>query len=430
MKRKLVVLMFVFSLFLTMFSGAVLASEGSDTDEEFEAFDDFEEFDDFEAFDDFEEFDEESFEREEALEDPSDPDEIERARVIEVIEGGTEEAEASFFDDIQTVRIEMLSGDQSGEELEAIHTLTGNQGSDFIVEPGDRVLVSAIEIGGETEIHIIEYERDMYIYAVLGIFIVLLILLGGKKGIKTIFTLAFTLLLLIGVLIPGLLAGYSPVLLTILISIAVTIVTILTVGGINVKSASAIIGVLGGVLTSGLIAYFVGNQINLTGLSSQEAMMLMFIPQEIDFNFGGLLFAGIIMGALGAVMDVGMSIASAMEEIRLVDPAIPTKKLIFAGLNVGKDIMGTMANTLILAYVGSLIPVLLLFSAYQEPFISIINMNIIATEVMRALAGSIGLILAIPLTAVSAGLLRDKFKPRKASLANAPASDAKTESVS
>ncbi|EXJ23175.1 Integral membrane protein [Alkalibacterium sp. AK22] len=421
MKRKLFILLFAFSLFIPLFSGVAIASGTVETDEELEAFDEFDEFDEFE---------DDTFELEEALEEPSDPDEIERARVIEVIDGGTQEAEESFFDDVQTVRIEMLSGDQSGEELEAIHTLIGNQGSDFIVEPGDRVLVSAIDIGGETEVHIIEYERDMYIYTVLGLFIVLLILLGGKKGIKTIFTLAFTLLLLIGVLIPGLLAGYSPVLLTVLISIAVTVVTILTVGGVNVKSASAIIGVLGGVLISGLIAYFVGNQINLTGLSSQEAMMLMFIPQEVDFNFGGLLFAGIIMGALGAVMDVGMSIASAMEEIRLVDPSIPTKKLILAGLNVGKDIMGTMANTLILAYVGSLIPVLLLFSAYQEPFISIINMNIIATEVIRALAGSIGLILAIPLTAVSAGLLRDKFQPKKEPYVSASPLDPSTETKS
>lgn len=204
--------------------------------------------------------------------------------------------------------------------------------------------------------------------------------------------------------------------MTILISLIISVVTILTVGGLNIKSIAAITGVLGGVLISGLIAYIVGNQINLTGLSGQEAMMLMYIPQNVDFNFGGLLFAGIIMGALGAVMDVGMSIASAMEEIRLADPTISTKRLILSGMNVGKDIMGTMANTLILAYIGSMIPLLLLFTAYQEPFISIINMNVIATEVIRALAGSIGLVLSIPLTAVSSGLLRDKLKPQKVSL--------------
>lgn len=111
-------------------------------------------------------------------------------------------------------------------------------------------------------------------------------------------------------------------------------------------------------------------------------------------------------------MDVGMSIASAMEEIRQVDPSISTKKLILAGMNVGKDIMGTMANTLILAYVGSMIPLLLLFAAYQQPYVSIINMDIVATEVIRALSGSIGLILTIPLTAITSGLLRDKLNPQ------------------
>ncbi|MDZ7834898.1 MAG: YibE/F family protein [Alkalibacterium sp.] len=243
-----------------------------------------------------------------------------------------------------------------------------------------------------------------------------------EERLQTIITLSLTLVLLLKVLIPGLLAGYSPILLTIGISIIITVVTILFVGGNNIKSYSAIIGVLGGVLIAGLIAYVVGNQIRLTGISSQEAGMLMYIPQGVDFDFSGLLFAGIIMGALGAVMDVGMSIASAMEEIRAVDPSISTKKLILAGMNVGKDIMGTMANTLILAYIGSMIPLLLLFSAYQEPFISIINMDLIATEVIRALSGSIGLILSIPLTAITSGLLRDKVKARKVSPASSDVS--------
>lgn len=429
MKKRLVMIILLLNLIIPYFIYSAHAEEApspfdsqskllaSEMDDEIEEFDDVEEFEESEEFDDFEEFNEfETFDEFDNDFEDVPADEIERARVIEVLPGDGPGLDEGFYQEIQTVRVEILSGDQEGEEVEAIHTLTGNPGSDFEVEPGDRILISVIEIGGESQVHIVEYERDRTIYIVLALFVILLILLGGLKGLKTILTLALTLFLLLRVLIPGLLAGYSPILMTILISLIITVVTILTVGGLNIKSIAAITGVLGGVLISGLIAYIVGNQINLTGLSGQEAMMLMFIPQNVDFNFGGLLFAGIIMGALGAVMDVGMSIASAMEEIRMADPTVSTKRLILSGMNVGKDIMGTMANTLILAYIGSMIPLLLLFTAYQEPFISIINMNVIATEVIRALAGSIGLVLSIPLTAVSSGLLRDKLKPQKVSL--------------
>lgn len=403
MKKRLLAVLFMLSMLIPYFTEAVHAADPSFSTEEGD-----EEYFDSDLLD-------------ESGEETTD--QIERARVLEVEEPSGPVNSEDYYSETLSIRIVFLSGDQRGEEIDAINTLTGNPSYDFDLSPGDRVLVNTIELHGETEVHVVEYLRDFHIYIVLGIFLALLIILGGKKGIKTIFTLGLTLFLLLKVLIPGLLAGYSPILLTIGISFIITVTTILLVGGRNIKSYAAIIGVLGGVFIAGLIAYIVGGQINLTGMSSQEAMMLMYIPQDVNFNFGGLLFAGIIMGALGAVMDVGMSIASSMEEIRLVDPSISTKKLIMAGMNVGKDIMGTMANTLILAYIGSMIPVLLLFTAYQEPFITIINMDIIATEVVRALAGSIGLILSIPLTAVSAGLLRDKIKPQKVSLTSTELSE-------
>ncbi len=154
-----------------------------------------------------------------------------------------------------------------------------------------------------------------------------------------------------------------------LISIAITIVTIFVIGGINSKSIAAIIGTSSGVLIAGIIAYIVGSQVRLTGLSAEEATMLMYIPQGIDFDFRSLLFSGIILGALGAIMDVGMSISSSIEEIHNANQSLTTKELFNAGMNVGKDIMGTMTNTLILAYTGSSIPLLLLFMAYETSMI-------------------------------------------------------------
>ncbi|SET05825.1 Uncharacterized membrane protein [Natronincola peptidivorans] len=352
----------------------------------------------------------EDYTHEDYIEEPV----IERAKVLTVEEFQDPDLGNDFFIENMLVTLEILSGEYKGQQFQSIHSLTGNFTYDIIVEPGDTVLVAIEDFGdGSLEIYISEYARDRYIYMILAVFGILVILIGGFKGVKTIITLILTIGLILKVLLPGLLAGYNPILLTIAISFLVTVVTILLVGGTNRKSYAAIIGVLGGVFIAGILAYVVGTQVRLTGLSSQEATMLMYIPQGVNFDFRGLLFAGIIMGALGAVMDVGMSIASSMEEIRNANPTMSSKALIMSGMNVGKDIMGTMANTLILAYTGSAIPLLLLFTAYQDPLVRIINLDIIATEIVRAFTGSIGLILCIPLTAVVYVILTEKSRRKE-----------------
>ena len=209
------------------------------------------------------------------------------------------------------------------------------------------------------------------------------------------------------------LKGVNPIPISVAIAVAVTIITMFLVGGVNSKSISAIIGTSVGVIIAGLISYFIGTKANLTGLSAQEATMLMYIPQDVLFNFKNLLFAGIILGALGAAMDVGISVASSIEEINIANPALNRKQLFNAGMNVGKDVMGTMTNTLILAYTGSSIPLLLLFMAYETSIIKILNLDIIATEIVRSLSGSIGLVLTIPITAFVASYLTKSSSKRE-----------------
>lgn len=337
----------------------------------------------------------------------------ERAKILEVEYVEENQKEDVTFLKYYQVKLEILSGEYKGRIFDITHVLTDSPAYDIIVEPGDKVLVGIEELeGGSIEVYISEYLRDSYVLGLAVFFILLLIVVGRLKGLKTVITLALTVLLVLKVILPGLLMGYNPILLVVVVSFVITIMTIVVVGGFNMKSLAAIIGILGGVLSAGLIAFIIGTKVRLTGLSSQEAMMLLYIPQGIKFNFSDLLFAGIILGALGAVMDVGMSIASAIEEIKTVNPHLTSKQLIISGMNVGRDIMGTMANTLILAYTGSSIPLLLVFTAYDEPFIKIINLDLIATQVVRSLAGSIGLILTIPLTAVAAGLLA-KYSKKK-----------------
>ncbi|SCX95164.1 YibE/F family protein [Alkaliphilus peptidifermentans] len=329
----------------------------------------------------------------------------ERGKVIYV-----EEVEADGFLEGSLVTIEVLSGKYKGEQYTINHYITGSFAYDLPVKPGDKVLLIVEEYeDNSVDIYIADYIRDTYVFSVIGIFMILLIIIGKKTGVKTLITLGITITLVMKLLLPGILKGYSPILLTVITSILITFITIFIIAGINTKSMSAIIGVMGGVVIAGLITFIVGSQVKLTGLSNEEATMLMYIPQNIEFDFRGLLFSGIMLGALGAVMDVGISVASAMEEIKRVSPHIKAKELIVSGMNVGKDIMGTMTNTLILAYTGSAIPLLLLFMAYETSIIKIINLDIIATEIIRAVAGTIGLILTIPITAFASGVMYEKF---------------------
>jgi len=344
---------------------------------------------------------------EEPVGEPTDA----RAVVREAVINPARDEEFGAGTYIQEVTLEITSGELKGETFEVDNILMGNPVYDLEVEAGDRILVG---IEGSVEnvegVHIKDYARDTYLYLVIAVFLVLLVIIGRLKGLKSVITIGLTLFLIIKVLIPGILQGYSPILLAVLISIVVTLVTIFIISGFNIKSYTAILGILGGVFIAGIITLWIGSSAQLTGFSSEEAMMILYIPQDVEFNVRGLLFAGIIIGSLGAVMDVGMSIASSLQEVKNANPEIESKNLMRAGFNVGRDIMGTMSNTLILAYTGSAIPLLILFTAYEPSLMEIINLDIIATEIVRALAGSIGLIMTVPITVFTGTFLFERYK--------------------
>ncbi|WFD10829.1 YibE/F family protein [Tepidibacter hydrothermalis] len=312
--------------------------------------------------------------------------------------------------DIQYVKLKIMSGKYKNKVMDTINNLSGNPAYDIKVKENDKVVVVIEEESdGYINAYISEYLRQDYILYLSIMFILFILVVGKQKGIKSVITLTITLFAVLKILLPLILKGFNPILTTICVSIGITGITLFIISGINTKSISAIIGTTGGVLTSGLLAYYVGSKIKLTGLNSEEAIMLSTIGDSINLDFKSLLFAGIIMGALGAVMDVGMSIASSIEEIHKANPSLSKKELFASGMNVGRDIMGTMTNTLILAYTGSSIPLLLLFMYHEPSIVKILNLDIIATEVVRSLSGSIGLIIAIPLTAlVSSMLIKNK----------------------
>ncbi|WP_280770671.1 YibE/F family protein [Salipaludibacillus daqingensis] len=320
-----------------------------------------------------------------------------RGEIIEILEDTPQ---------VQEIVVKVKQGEFQGETVTARQTLSGNPAQDFYFQEGERVLIWIESEDGVIQRTLVrELTRDHYLGYLTAFFIFSLVLIGGIKGIKTVVSLALTAFLVIQVLIPFILAGLPPIPVTIFVASIIATSSVLIISGFNRKSLAAIIGTIGGVIIAGILAWVMTRLTRLTGLSGDETQMLMYIPQQIDFDYQGLLFAGMIIGAVGAVLDIGMSISSAVDEVKRSNPAISTKNLIKSGLNLGKDIMGTMANTLILAYTGASMSLLLVLVAHNISFARVVNMDAMSTEIVRILAGSIGLIYAIPITAIVAGLL-------------------------
>jgi uncharacterized membrane protein len=336
-----------------------------------------------------------------------------KARIIEITLDETKEdrPDIPLQSDrrYQHIRIELISGSHKGEIYTVQNIIEMVNPYKLIFEPGDKMILRMFEEDGKIySLQIAEKMREGHIFAAVIGFLILLILVGGKNGLKSVLSLVFTAFVIVYVLVPLVLKGYNPIVISTIVCIVTTVGTLLLIVGRNKKTYSAILGTIVGLLISGVVVLMFGEASSLTGLSGEEAQMLAYIPQNIPLDFKGILYAGIIIGALGAIMDVTVSVSSSMFEIETVHPNISRKDLIKSGLNIGRDIMGSMSNTLILAYAGGALHLMLLFNAFNLSFTEIINMDLIASEIIRAIAGSTGLVLAIPLTAIIAGYNRKK----------------------
>ena len=348
-----------------------------------------------------------------------------KARVIEVVYDDLAESrpdvpiESDFR--YQHLKIEILTGKHRGEVYTVRNTIELAIPYRLIFKLHEKMILQVDEdeeTGKIINLKIYERARDTKVYALIVIFAAALILVGKKNGLKALITLAITVGLIFGIFLPCIIRGMNPILLALTVCSFATVITLLIISGNNKKTYTAIMGTIGGVIIAGIFAFIAGKLLALTGLGNEDAQMLAFIPQHRRIDYQGLLFAGIMIGAMGAVMDVAMSISSAMWEIVSVSPDISKKQLIKSGMNIGRDIIGSMSNTLILAYVSTSIPVLLLFILFSNGFTEIINLELLASEVLRAVAGSIGLICTIPITVRLVGKLHhtskeNLIKPRR-----------------
>lgn len=291
-----------------------------------------------------------------------------------------------------------------------VYTIENNSVGDpsfsYWVAKDDQVIVALQETqhGEFISCNVDDYARDNYMAYLILLFVFALVIVGRKQGVKSVISLSVTLLIIAAFLVPRLLQGANPVTLAVSSSVMITVITVLLVGGISVKSVSAVLGTAIGLSTAAAISTYFGQLTRLRGMREEDIQLLLTVPQGLHLDLNGILFAGIIVGAVGAIMDVSMSIASSMDEVNRAG-SMNTTQLIGAGMNVGRDVMGTMSNTLILAYVGTSLPLLLYYAISSPPLVQLINSNYLVSELIRSLSGSMGLILAIPITACISGLL-------------------------
>ncbi len=258
------------------------------------------------------------------------------------------------------------------------------------------------ESDGKFAASVYSADRELAIYAMLGIFVITLIVVGGKRGMYSVIGLAFTTLCVLFLFLPMIYRGNSPVLSAFLVIILTTAATMYLIGGITRKSFAAVIGTIVGVLMSVLFALLFSKMTEITGWNVSDIEDLIYIQDQTNIEVGELLFAGILIAALGAVMDVAMSIASTIEEISNQNTKLAFRELFRSGMHVGKDMMGTMSNTLILAFAGGSINTLVFLYAYHYQYLQIINMYSVGIELIRGIASSIGVILTVPITSLVA----------------------------
>lgn len=329
-----------------------------------------------------------------------------KAKVVQIvkdnlIEDGTRVGQ-------QEVVVEVLSGKYKGEKLSAKSNSAYLYGADCKV--GMKVMVSIDAYNDIKIVNVSGYYRAMPIYMIIGMFFLSLYVIGGKKGIFSIIGLIFTFLMIFFLFLPLVYRGVSPFLASVLTATIITIVTLYFIGGYSNKTISSIIGTVSGVILSGIFAFLFCKMTDISGYNVSEIDELMFISQSTKIKPGELLFSGILISSLGAVMDVAMSIASAIEEIYRQNNKLSRKELFKSGMNVGKDAMGTMSNTLILAFVGTSINMVVTIYAYNYSYLYIINLLKIGIEIIQGVAGSMAIIYTVPIVSFVSSFLYSRLK--------------------
>ena len=298
----------------------------------------------------------------------------------------------------QMMLVEVTTGQYAGESLLVYNYVGPLYGVPLKV--GDRcTMVISTYADGSHRATVYEYERQTPILIVLGIFLVITILVGGKTGAKSLVGLLFTVLCVLLLLFPALMKGAPTLLATFLLCCYVAAVSFAILGGVKKKTVCAFLGTVAGMALALLFALLSQALLKIDGLRSADVEPLLQLRQTgTPIGLRGLLAAGVVLSALGAVMDVAMSLSSALSEVKAADPTMGRGGLFRSGMNVGRDMVGTMTNTLILAFLGSGLVLILYIYSLSPSRHMLLSSSFLATELVSGLSSSIGVILSVPIT--------------------------------
>ena len=285
--------------------------------------------------------------------------------------------------------------------LSAFYNVDAKEGSKLAVS------INTVE-EGVYSVSVYNYSRDLWIWGFAGLFALVLFAVGGKQGLKALLSLGITVFCVMFLLVPLLVQrGWPPIPTTLAIVAYTSFITFVILGGIQAKTIAAALGTFGGVLLAGFLAWGACRIVHISGMNMDEAESLLLTAVDNGLKIRGLYICSILIASEGAVMDIAMSISSAVAELRAVNPTLAPQQLFRSGMNIGRDAMGTMANTLVLAYAGTSLNMMIFMYAYDVSYIQLLNTDFVAIEVIRGLAGSIGIVLTVPVVAaVSAWLPR------------------------
>lgn len=312
----------------------------------------------------------------------------------------------------QSLLVKVLTGAHKGDELPIMNYLGPLH--EKLAKVGTVLTVTITEDSREDgyQVSVVNYDLVPLVIVMLVLFIAAVVIIGRKKGVMSLIGLFVTMIAIVFFLIPMWLKGWRAIPLTLGVCVFVAVFSFVLIGGVTKKTLSAMLGTVLCLIVSGAFAMICGRIARVSGNTMSEAEWLMDEARAsgVTLNVRGLLVSGILIASLGAIMDVAMSIASAVNELSEVDPTLSAGRLFKSGMNIGRDMIGTMTNTLILAFAGSSLNLMMImFAAGMQPY-QLINNDDTIMELIRAIAGSLGLVLAVPLTAAVASRLMGKRK--------------------
>ena len=303
----------------------------------------------------------------------------------------------------QTLEMKILSGKYKDKTIQTMNFVTRSTQTEGKI--GTRYILGSYD--GYFTANIMSYDRSAIVYILTLAFLGMVIFYGKKKGFAAVAALIVTLLTVVFLFMPMLINGVPAILAAIVVVLLSTLYTIIVLNGFCSKSVIAAICCTACTAFAGLLACFVGRAGGISTLNTPEVEDLLFITEYTKFRIDNLLTAGILIASMGAVMDTSMSIVSSLHEIKEQNPSVTVKQLMNSGMNIGKDIMGTMTNTLILAFVGSSMNLIVIYYMYCMPAISLLNSDFMVVEIVKGLIGSMAVVMSIPaatvLTAVVIG---------------------------